>query len=64
MVLFYGRFLMDISIRAPTIAIAIMIPTTPRARYMSVCGAAVTGAGEGVGAASETYAVVSEDEPK
>jgi hypothetical protein len=57
--LFYGRFLIAISIRAPTRAIATMIATTPAAMYISVGGKTVTGAGEGVGAASSTEKAVT-----
>ena len=61
---FYGRFLIAISMRAPTMTIAIMIAITPAAIYMSVGGWAETGDGDGVGVVSETYVVVSADELK
>jgi hypothetical protein len=41
-----------------------IIAMTPPRMYMSVGGEVATGAAVGVGAASETYAVASEDEPK
>jgi hypothetical protein len=43
---FYGRFLTAISIRAPTMTIAIMIAITPAAIYMSVGGKVATVAGD------------------
>lgn len=53
---YYGRFL---SIKSPTIAIAIIMAIVLPMMYISVGGRAVTGAGEAVGAGWSTANAVT-----
>ena len=51
---FYGRFLIAISIIAPTTAIAAIIATPTPMTYISVGGSAISGYGDAVGVAAST----------
>ena len=51
---FYARFLTAIKIRAPTMAIAMMMATPTPTTYISVGGKVKVGGGDAVGAAAFT----------
>jgi len=61
--IFYGLFLTAISIKAPTIATAIIIAMPVPMMYISVEGILISGYGEAVGVDSPIAMYVCADEP-